>query len=302
MRVLVTGVTGFIGSKLTETLASNGHEVWGLSRDPNKAKQCVPQLTEAFAWNPVADSPPIAAFTNVNAVVHLAGEAVSGRWTKKKKQRIEDSRVIGTCNLVKALEQTGGPTVLVSSSAIGYYGDQGDSELTEDHPSGRDFLAGISSAWETEANNAITHGIRVVVIRTGIVLAHGGGALASMLLPFKMGVGGPMGSGKQWWSWIHRDDLVAICLRAISDNEMVGIYNGTAPHPMQQGDFSTVLGKVLHRPAFLPTPAFALKLALGGFSAELLASKRVMPKRLQEAGFEFQYPELETALRQALGR
>ncbi len=302
MRILITGVTGFIGSRLTETLASNNHEVWGLSRNPNKAKQRVPQLTEVFAWDPVADQPTADAFTDVNAVVHLAGEAVSGRWTKKKKQRIQDSRVIGTRNLVKALEQTGETTVLVSSSAIGYYGDHGNSELTEDHPSGRDFLSETCRSWEAEANNAITHGVRVVVIRTGIVLADGGGALANMLLPFKMGVGGPMGSGKQWWSWIHRDDLVAICLRAISDNEMAGVYNGTAPHPMQQRDFSTVLGKVLHRPAFLPTPAFALKLALGGFSTELLGSKKIIPKRLQEAGFEFQSPELDTALRQALGR
>ncbi len=302
MRVLITGVTGFIGSRLAEVLAADGHEVWGLSRNPDKARQRVPQLTEAFAWNPVAQLPPGNAFTDVDAVVHLAGELVAGRWTAKKKQRIEDSRVLGTRNLVKAFEQASRPAVLVSTSAIGYYGDRGDSELTEDGGPAHDFLAGVCQAWETEAEKAAALGVRVVIVRTGIVLALGGGALKEMLLPFKMGVGGPMGSGKQWWSWIHRDDLIGIHLRAIGDDAMSGIYNGTAPNPMQQGDFAKVLGKVLHRPAFVPTPAFALKLALGGFASELLTSKRVIPERLLKAGFEFQYPELEPALRQALGR
>ena len=302
MRVLITGVTGFIGSRLAAVLAAEGNEVWGLSRNPDTAKQRVPQLTEVFAWNPVAQLPPGNAFTNVDAVVHLAGEPVAGRWTAKGKQRIEDSRVIGTRNLVKAFEQPSRPPVLVSTSAIGYYGNRGDSELTEDHRPARDFLAAVCQAWETEADKATALGMRVVVVRTGIVLALGGGALKEMLLPFKMGGGGPMGSGKQWWSWIHRDDLVGIHLRAINDAEMSGIYNGTAPNPMQQRDFAKVLGKVLHRPAFVPTPAFALKLALGGFASELLTSKRVIPERLLKAGFEFQYPELEPALRQALGR
>lgn len=302
MRVLISGVTGFIGARLAETLATAGHEIWGLSRDPDKARKQVPQLAEAFAWNPVTQQPPRGAFADVDAVVHLAGETVSGRWNAKKMQRIEDSRVVGTRNLVKAFEIPNRPPVLVSSSAIGYYGDRGDTELTEDLKPGRDFLGTVSQKWEAEAERAERLGVRVVIVRTGIVLAPGGGALAAMLPPFKMGAGGPMGSGAQWWSWIHRDDLVAILQRAIEEDTMHGAYNATAPSPMRQKEFARVLGSVLHRPAFMPTPAFALKLALGGFSTELLSSKRVLPKRLQQQGFEFQYPELEGALRAALGR
>ncbi len=302
MRVLISGVTGFIGSRLAETLTEAGYEVWGLSRDPGKARQKVPQLTEAFAWNPVAQQPPGNAFADVGAVVHLAGEIVAGRWTAKKMQRIEDSRVIGTRNLVKALEPLEQPPVLVSSSAIGYYGERGDTELSEEQKPGDDFLADVCQKWENEAKRAEDFGARVVLVRTGIVLAPGGGALQAMLPPFRMGAGGPMGSGKQWWSWIHRDDLVGIMQRAIEDETMNGAYNGTAPAPERQKEFGKVLGKVLRRPAFVPTPAFALKLLLGGFSTELLSSKRVVPQRLKEHRFEFRYPDLEGALRQALGK
>ncbi|MGD8331399.1 MAG: TIGR01777 family oxidoreductase [Acidobacteriota bacterium] len=302
MRVLISGVTGFIGSRMAEVFTAAGHEVWGLSRDPEAARKKVPQLAEAFAWNPVAQQPPAGSLTGVDAVVHLAGETVNGRWTAKKKQRIEDSRVIGTRNLVKSFESGKRPPVLASSSAIGYYGDRGDEELTEEVKPGHDFLAEVSKKWEAEAERAEQLGTRVVVIRTGVVLAPGGGALQAMLPPFKMGAGGPMGSGKQWWSWIHRDDLVAIFRRAIEDETMSGPYNGTAPEPLRQKDFAKVLGKVLHRPAFMPTPAFALKLLLGGFSAELLGSKKVLPAKLRKQGFEFAHPELEGALREALGR
>ncbi len=301
MRVLISGVTGFIGARLAETLAGGGNEVWGLSRDPGKARQKVPQLAEAFAWNPVAQQPPGNALTDVDAVVHLAGEIVAGRWTAKKMQRIEDSRVLGTRNLVKAMEALPKQPVLVSSSAIGYYGDRGDAELTEEATPGDDFLANVCRQWEEEALRAEQGGARVVIVRAGIVLAPGGGALEAMLPPFKMGAGGPMGSGKQWWSWIHRDDLIAIIVRAIEDDSMRGAYNGTAPGAERQKEFGKVLGKVLRRPAFVPTPAFALKLLLGGFSTELLSSKHVVPARLKDLGFDFRYPELEGALREALG-
>ncbi len=302
MRVLITGVTGFIGSRLAATLAAADHEVWGLSRDPDEAKQKVPQLTDAFAWNAVAQQPAGEALAGVGAVVHLAGELVAGRWTEKKKHRIEDSRIIGTRNLVKAFEAANRPPLLVSSSAIGYYGDRGDTELAEDHRPGHDFLARVCKGWEREAERAEQLGVRVVIVRTGIVLGPGGGALRAMLPPFKMGVGGPMGSGKRWWWWIHRDGLVGIMQRAIEDDQMSGVYNGTAPNPLRQKDFGKVLGKVLRRPAFMPTPGFALKLMLGGFSTELLSSKRVVPERLLQHPFEFRYPELDGALRQALGK
>ena len=300
MRVLISGVTGFIGSRLAETLTEAGHEIWGLSRDPGKAKKKVPQLADAFAWNPVAQQPPGDALDGVEAVVHLAGETVAGRWTAKKKQRIEDSRIIGTRNLIKAFVSASRPKVLVSSSAIGYYGDRGDTELAEEARPGNDFLARVCQAWEKEAAGAAELGTRVVIVRTGIVVAAGGGALQAMLPPFRMGVGGPLGSGRQWWSWIHRDDLVRIMQLAIENDEAHGAYNGTAPNPLQQKAFGKVLGKVLRRPAFIPTPVFPLKILLGGFSTELLSSKRVLPYRAQELGFEFRYPELEGALREAL--
>lgn len=302
MRVLISGVTGFIGSRLAADLSQTGHQIWGLSRDPDAARKKVPVLSDAFAWNPVAQQPPGNALADVDAVVHLAGEPVNGRWTAKKKQRIRDSRVLGTRNLVKAMEASGPPPVLVSGSAIGYYGDRGDAELTDDAGPGDDFLAETCQQWEAEARKAEELGVRVVIVRTGIVLGDDGGALEAMLPPFKMGVGGPLGSGKQWWSWIHRDDLVGIMQSAVEDDSMRGVYNGTAPNPMQQKEFGKVLGKVLRRPAFMPAPAFALKLVLGGFSTELLSSKRVLPRRLEEGGFAFRHPQLETALRAALGK
>ena len=302
MRVLITGVTGFIGRRLSEVLSEAGQEVWGLSRNPDTARQKVPTLANVFAWNPVAQQPPGSSLQGVEAVVHLAGEPVTGRWTKKKKQRIEDTRVIGTRNLIKALEAIGRPPVLVSSSAIGYYGKRGDNELSEEEKPGRDFLAKVCQAWEAEAQKAGGLGMRVVILRTGIVLAPAGGALRSMLLPAKMGLGGPLGSGKQWWSWIHRDDLVSMIRTAIENPDLDGSYNATAPQPMRQKEFAKVLGKVLGRPAFMPMPALALEIILGGFSYELLSSKRVVPRRFQQAGFQFAYPELEGALRQALGK
>ena len=300
MRVLITGATGFIGGRLCEQLSKSGHEIWGLTRDPEKARKRVPALSDAFAWNPVTQQPPGDSLKGVDAIVHLAGESVSGRWTAKKKQRIEDSRVIGTRNLVKALEKPGRPAVLVSGSAIGYYGDRGDEVLTEEARAGHDFLAKVCQAWENEAQRAGGLGMRVVTLRTGIVLGPDGGALEAMLPPFKIGAGGPLGSGEQWWSWIHRDDHVNIVRRAITDEGISGVYNATAPAPARQRAFAKVLGKVLNRPAFLPTPAPLLKIVLGGFSTELLSSKRVVPGRLQKAGFEFEHRDLEGALREAL--
>ena len=302
MRVLITGVTGFIGRRLSEVLSEAGQEVWGLSRNPDKARREVPTLADVFAWNPMAQQPPGNSLQDVEAVVHLAGEPVTGRWTKKKKQRIQDTRVIGTRNLVKALEAMGRPPVLVSSSAIGFYGKRGNSELTEEEGPGRDFLAKVCHAWEAEAQKAGGLGMRVVILRTGIVLAPGGGALQSMLPAAKMGLGGPLGSGEQWWSWIHRDDLVNMIRTAIENSDLDGSYNATAPQPLRQKEFAKVLGKVLGRPSFMPMPALVLEIILGGFASELLSSKRVVPRRFEQAGFEFTYPELEGALREALGK
>jgi hypothetical protein len=210
---------------------------------------------------------------------------------------------LGTANLAKAIVRLETkPQVLVSASAIGYYGDRGDEDLTEDSAPGDDFLAGICQQWEAESGKVEWGGVRSVRVRIGIVLGPGGGALDAMLLPAKLGAGGPLGSGRQWWSWVHLDDLIALILYLIEHPEFSGVVNGTAPEPQRQKDFAKVLGRVLRRPAFLPAPAFALKIILGGFSSELLSSKKVAPRGAHELGFHFQYPQLEGALRQVLGR
>ena len=301
MRVLVTGATGFIGSRLCEALAADGHEPVGLSRNPQSAQQRIPALSNAHAWSPMDGPPPLEAFGGVEAVVHLAGESVSGRWTAEKKRAIRESRVQGTRHLVDALEQLDEkPDVLVSASAVGVYGDRGEDELTEDAEPGSDFLAQVGIDWEGEARRAESFGVRVVHPRIGIVLGPNGGALQAMLTPFKLGVGGPLGSGRQWWAWVHRDDVVGIIRHAIQNDELQGPVNATAPNPVRQREFARALGRVLRRPAFMPAPAFALKLLLGEFAQELLGSQRVLPERAQGSGYRFQYPELEPALRAIL--
>jgi uncharacterized protein len=303
MRILVTGATGFVGRRLVEEFHRQGHSLWALTRDPEAARRDLPLLEKAYGWNPLQQVPPADAFSGVDAVVHLAGESVSGRWTEEKKQSIRDSRVLGTVNLVKTIVRLETrPQVMVSASAIGYYGDRGEEELTENSAPGDDFLAEVCQQWEKEAGKVEWGGVRSARVRTGIVLGPGGGALGAMLMPFRLGAGGPLGSGRQWWSWVHRDDLVALILHLIEHPDFSGSVNGTAPEPARQKDFAKVLGRVLWRPALLPAPAFALKIALGGFSTELLSSKRVLPKAALDLGFHFQYPQLEAALRQALGR
>jgi hypothetical protein len=303
MRILVTGAAGFVGRRLVEECHRQGHSLAALSRNPEATKRSLPALDKAHSWNPLVELPPAEAFRGVDAVVHLAGETVTGRWSEEKKQSIRDSRVLGTANLVKAIVRLEAkPQVMVSSSAIGYYGDRGEEELTEDSGPGNDFLAEVCQQWEKEAGKVEWGGVRSARVRVGIVLGPGGGALGAMLLPFKLGAGGPLGSGAQWWSWVHRDDLVALILHLIEHPDFSGVVNGTAPAPVRQKDFAKVLGRVLWRPAFLPAPAFALKIVLGGFSTELLSSKRVLSTAAQALGFRFRYPQLEGALRHALSR
>jgi hypothetical protein len=300
MRILVTGATGFVGGRLCELLRSQGHQVVALTRDTSAALSRLPMLEAAHFWDPRSGPPPQEAFSGVDGVVNLAGESVVGRWTEDKKQAIRDSRVIGTENLVEGIAKANPrPKILVSASAVGFYGDRGDEELTEDSKPGTDFLADTCQRWEAAANLARGHGVAVVTPRIGIVVGPGGGALQAMLTPFKLGAGGPLGTGKQWWSWIHRDDLAALILFLLGGAHD-GVVNATTPNPLRQKDFAKVLGAVLNRPAFMPAPAFALKLVLGGFSSELLASKRVLPKKTQAAGYRFQYPDLQPALEEAL--
>ena len=293
MKILITGATGFLGRRVCEVLSQAGHTIVALSRDPTKAKQRVPALTEAFRWDALAE-----ALKGCDAVVHLAGETVAGRWTDEKKKAIRDSRVLGTRNLVENIAKLDlRPKVLISASAIGYYGDRGEETLTEDSPPGSDFLAQVCQAWESEAARAENFGIRVVRLRIGLVLGPGGGALQALMPIFKLGLGGPLGSGRQFWSWVHRDDVAGAILFALERDDLRGPINVTAPQPVRQREFAQILGHVLRRPAILPAPAFALKLILGEFASELLSSKKVLPQRLQQQGYQFRFAELEPALR-----
>ena len=299
MNVLISGATGFVGRALCERLAAEGHTLRAFSRNQRRAQQTLPGV-EVFAWDAEHDEPSTKALAGVDAVIHLAGESVVGRWTQAKKQAIVSSRVDSTQNLVSAIgRHQHKPAVLICASAIGYYGDRGDRELTEEDSAGDDFLAETSVAWERTAADAEQYGVRVVTLRIGIVLAPKGGALGQMLLPFKLGLGGPLGSGRQWWSWIARDDLVGL-IEFLLTSDFAGPINATAPRPERQKDFTRALGRALRRPAFLPAPAFVLKLVLGGFSAELLSSKKVLPAAAERLGYRFQHPDLEPFLRQAL--
>ncbi|MCS7274223.1 MAG: TIGR01777 family oxidoreductase [Candidatus Bipolaricaulota bacterium] len=303
MRVLVTGATGFIGRSLCAHLSKSGHTLVALSRDPARARRQIPALADAFAWNPTDGSPPIEALSNIEAIVHLAGESVAGRWNSAKRTAIRESRVLGTRHLVDGLTQLHArPKVLISASAIGYYGDRDEELLTEEASPGGDFLAQVCQEWESEAARAEGLGVRVVRLRIGIVLGPDGGALQAMLPIFRVGLGGPLGSGQQWWSWIHRDDVVGAILHALENHKINGPINVTAPQPVRQREFARILGSVLKRPAFLPAPAFALRTVLGEFSQELLSSKRVIPQRLQATDYRFRFSDLDSALAEILQR
>ncbi len=297
MRALVTGATGFIGrhlvAKLTQPVV--------LSRNVEKAKKRLGEV-EVYAWEPVSGPPPAEAFKDVDAVFHLAGEPVAeGRWNPEKKKRIHDSRVLGTRNLVSAIEALQErPKFLISASAIGFYGSRGDEVLEETSSPGNDFLAGVCKEWEAEAGRARSFSVRVVNVRNGIVLHKDGGALGQMLLPFKLGLGGRLGSGRQWMSWIHLDDLLGIMLHAAEHGEVDGPVNGVSPGPVINIDFTKALATAVHRPAIFPMPEFMIKLAFGGVAEVMLGSQRVLPKAAEKSGFRFRYPEVVEALRAAV--
>jgi uncharacterized protein (TIGR01777 family) len=300
MRVLITGATGFIGRRLAARLAAAGHTVTGLSRNPERAAAGVPAVTRFFPWQS-GDVPPQPALAGVDAVIHLAGESVDGRWSDDKKRRIASSRVDGTRSLVRSLAAGNPAPAFISASAVGYYGDRGDETLTEASGPGGGFLAGVVQDWEREALGAERAGCRVALMRFGIVLGREGGALAKMLPLFRLGLGGKLGNGRQWWPWVHVDDVVS-ALGAAAVDPWSGIFNVTAPQPVRQEDFAKALAQALHRPALAPpVPAFALRLVQGEFADEILFSKRVLPRHLLEAGFEFSYPAIGDALNQLVG-
>jgi uncharacterized protein (TIGR01777 family) len=294
VRVAVTGATGLIGSRVVAALRERGDEVTVLTRDPARAG-------EGVAWrDPAGERAPIEALAGRDGVIHLAGESVGQRWSEDAKRRIRDSRIRGTRNLVDALRVAEPrPRVLVSQSAVGFYGPRGDEPVDESEPPGDDFLAQVALGWEEEAQRAEELGVHVARTRTGIVLARDGGALKRMLPPFKLGLGGPVGSGRQYMPWIHMDDVVGALLFCLDTEAASGPLNVTAPEPVPNREFAKTLGRVLRRPAVLPTPAVALKLALGEMSLVVVTGQRAVPKRLGELGYTFKRPDLEAALRDA---
>jgi uncharacterized protein (TIGR01777 family) len=299
VRVLVTGASGLIGSALCDALFARGDDVVGLSRDPGKARAANPRVTW-HRWEPTLERPDPAALADVDGVVNLVGERVDQRWTDEAKQKIMESRRQGTHNLVQAieaLEEAQRPKVLVSQSAIGYYGDRGDDEVDESSGPGTGFVSEVPQAWEKAARELDNAGARLVVVRTGLVLAKTGGLLKEMLTPFKLGVGGPLAGGKQYFSWIHLQDEIGILLWALDHDQVSGTVNATAPEPVTNKDFSKALGRAVNRPAVMPVPGFVLDLKFGAeFGHVLRGGQRVMPKRTQELGYSFKYPQLDGAL------
>jgi hypothetical protein len=300
MKVAVTGATGFVGTRLVAHLLATGHEVVVLTRRREDAERALPVRCRLVVWDPEHGTLDPAALSGVDAVVNLAGAGVAdARWTAERKAVIRRSRVEGTRLLVAALADVPAgrrPRVLVSASAIGFYGDRGDEILTEASSRGAGFLADVCEEWEREARGAESHGLRVVTIRIGVVLGPGGGALARMLPPFRLGLGGRIGSGQQWMSWIHRDDLVALFAFALERADVHGALNGVAPAPVTNLEFTTTLGRTLVRPAVLPVPSVALKLALGEMATVLLEGQRVIPAAADAHGFRFRFRELPEAL------
>ena len=299
--MLVTGATGLIGSAVSDALLARGDEVVGLTRDPAKAKPKNPTV-RWLAWKPASEPAPTAAFEEVDAVVNLIGEEINQRLTKSAKQRIRESRITAAGNLIDGIDLAGArPKAFIGQSAIGYYGDRGAKVLDEESRNGSDFGAQIVGEWEAAEQRAESLGVRLVILRTGLVLSKHGGLLKQLLLPFRLGVGGPIGSGSQYMSWVHIADEVQMILWALDNDEVSGTFNATAPNPVTNKEFSKDLGRALHRPAVVPAPKLAVAALRGRELADIVAGgARVMPRRALDMGFRFRYPELEPALEAAL--
>lgn len=296
MKVLITGASGLVGKALQASFREKGYEMLLASRSE-------PSDNEHIQWDAEKGFSDPERLEGIDAVVHLAGESISGlRWTDEKKKAIRDSRVLGTRSVVDAISRLKErPRVLVSASAVGFYGERGDEELTESSSAGDEFLSHVAKEWESEARRAEDAGIRTVLLRSGIVLSKDGGALGTMLTPFKLGVGGVIGSGKQWMSWISLDDEVRIINFAIENENLRGAVNAVSPNPVTNHDFTKTLGDVLYRPTILPLPEFAVSMIFGEMGdALLLSSTKVQPKRLLDAGFDFEYPDLKPAIEHAV--
>ncbi|HWT90918.1 MAG TPA: TIGR01777 family oxidoreductase [Solirubrobacterales bacterium] len=301
MRVLVTGATGLIGQALCDALFARGDHVVGLSRDPRRARAANPRVTW-HKWQPMLERPDPAAFEGVEGVVHLLGERIDQKWTAEAKRKIMESRRRGTHNLVQAIEALPSPPkVLVSQSAVGYYGDRGADEVDEKDGPGSSFDAEVTKAWEGAAHELDRSGVRLVILRTGQVLTSEGGMLGELLTPFKLGVGGPLAGGEQYISWIHMEDELGMIIWALDDEQVSGVVNASAPNPATNKDFSKALGRALGRPAVVPVPGLVLDLKFGReFGQVLRGGQRVIPKRAQELGYKFKHPDLDATLQDLL--
>ncbi|MEO1430132.1 MAG: TIGR01777 family oxidoreductase [Cyanobacteria bacterium J06632_19] len=305
MKVAITGATGFVGSRLVERLLAEGMKIMVLTRDTAGARKVFPSNVypnvEITAYTPTASGSWQKEIANCEAIVNLAGAPISeGRWTTERKQSILNSRKLTTQKIVEAIAQsTTKPKVLVNTSAIGYYGTSENATFDENSPSGSDFLAQVCQDWEAEAEKVTDSGVRLVILRFGIVLGMGG-ALGKMITPFKLFAGGPIGSGEQWFSWIHLEDIVNLILQSIKTSEMSGVFNATAPQPVRMAELSTTMGEVMNRPSWLPVPAFAIEAMLGDGAVVVLEGQKVLPHRTLKSGFTYQYSDLKPALENIL--
>ena len=301
MKILITGGTGFVGTQLTSRLIQDGHEVTILSRSAKRSGE-VPRGISYVQGDPTQKGPWQEAIKNHDAVINLAGASIFAKWTEEHKKAIRESRVSTTQNIVQGIPpHPEKQFTVLSTSAVGYYGFCGDEELTEASPNGEDFLARIASEWEGEALKAKEKGARVVITRFGIVMGEKGGALSQMIPLFKKYIGGPIGSGKQWFSWVHIKDLSEAFAFLLKHPEISGPVNVCAPNPVRNKDLAKALGRVLNRPSFMPAPGFMVKLVLGEFGSVILEGQRVIPKRLLDSGFAFQYPDIDKALQGIVG-
>lgn len=305
MKVAIAGATGFVGSRLVEKLQAAGHQVVVLSRDAAKASRVFPASAypnlEVVAYTPAESGDWQKSIAGCDAVVNLAGVPIAEeRWTEARQQAILDSRRLTTAKLVEAIVNANPrPSVFVSASAIGYYGTSETAEFDETSPAGNDFLAAVCKDWEAAAQPAKNAGTRLAILRLGIVLGMGG-ALAKMLPPFKLFAGGPLGTGKQWFSWVHREDVVDLILYALQNSQVQGVLNATAPNPVRMNELCQTLGEVLKRPSWLPVPGFALEMLLGDGAKIVLEGQKVLPKQTLASGFQYQYPTLKLALEDIL--
>jgi uncharacterized protein (TIGR01777 family) len=304
MRVLVTGASGRIGEALSKELLKRGDEVVGLTRSPDKAAATQPRVTW-HAWEPTLERPPETAFEGVDGVVNLVGEPINQRWSDDAKRRIMDSRKVATHNLVGAIEglpEPRRPKVIVSQSAVGYYGDRGDEVLDESSGPGSGFDSEVCVEWEASAREAEAAGVRLAIVRTGQVMDAGGGILGELLLPFRLGLGGPLAGGKQWVPWIHLYDELGVLMWALDTEAVSGVVNATAPNPVTNKEWSKALGRALGRPAVLPIPGLAVEVKFGReFGKVAQGGQRVLPKRTEELGYRFRFTEIDGALRELVG-